>query len=77
MNYMMVCSRCCIIPAPRAHTYPQAIIKRLRWGLPAGAENAPHVWTRVAKFARQVITNTRGDWKKAVGILPTASFLTY
>ena len=44
------------------------LVKRMRWGLPTDAENTPHIWNHVAKFARQVISNKRGDWKKEVSL---------
>lgn len=41
----------------------------MHWGLPANAENTPHIWNHIAKFTCQVVSNRCGDWKKSVGSL--------
>jgi len=65
---MMVCSCRRAVPTLCSHSRLQALIRRLRWGLPAGVEDTPNIWNKISKFARQVITNTRGDWKKSVSL---------
>ncbi|KAF9643737.1 hypothetical protein BDM02DRAFT_3191274 [Thelephora ganbajun] len=46
--------------------YMGKTIKRLRWGLPAGAENNPVLWKEVVTMIRDTAADFRSDWKKEI-----------
>ncbi|KAF9644916.1 hypothetical protein BDM02DRAFT_3121135 [Thelephora ganbajun] len=44
----------------------EKIIKRLRWGLPANAENNPVLWGSIVSLIQSRASDLRSDWKKSI-----------